>query len=935
MTAAETAVTLASGTRLGRYVIVAPLGAGGMGEVYRARDERLERDVAVKVLPEAVATDADRLARFEREAKALARIEHPNILTIHDFGQDAPDSGSARAVHFAVTELLTGETLGSRLVHERLSWRRAAEIGAAVADGLAAAHGQSIVHRDLKPDNLFLTADGRVKILDFGLATSGLVAASSADTQMSPGAVTVPGAVLGTVGYMAPEQVHGAAVDARADLFALGCVLYEMVTGRRAFARATPTETLVAILSAPVPEVSASGVDAPAELGRVISRCLEKQPDARFQSASDLAYALRTLATAPVSVRAGEPAQDRQADGTVERAGAGSPSERAAAAAGSERFASGHPTLATPRARRFWLAWAAAAAVVLVAGGAFVALRLVSRTPAKVAATAGGLDPEKVVVAVFANRTGDPTLDALGLQISDWVTQNLSRISIKVGINPEVPSIGGPGLPRTVLASTPDPVKALAERTGAGLVVTGAYYLDGDSLRVQSQIVDASRGAIATSLNPSVGPRAKPSEVVASVGNVAMGALAARVNRVTSQWYGMGSTPNYDAYLEFTQGMAAFGPNYPEAERRLKRALELDPGYGWARLCLWAALSNTGKAAEADAVLRVVEEPGAFGRLAPVEQAYALYARASLDGRLVAELESATETARLSPTAGYLYTRALAESGLHRTRAAVETLSQIRLEELPPEAGPVMSWPLIFRAARRHELGDYEQQLAGARLGQGRFPAEGAFYTQEAGALVALGRLAEADAVMSRCEKAALRSGSVGVTLFSTARELSAHGHADRAKAMASRAASWYKSRLDAGKPTPALDSSYANALMRAGDCSRALPIRRDLMRQAPDNLAYKGSYATMLVSCGGSRAEAQRIADALSKVQRPFLRGEHLYQRARILAALGDGDGAMRALEAAFAQGRGWDGTEMHLDSCWDPIRSFPAFVEWVKPKG
>jgi len=305
-------VGLTPGTRLGRYEVLSALGAGGMGEVYRARDARLDREVAIKVLPESVATAPDSLARFEREARALARTEHPNILTIHDIGEEGIGGGTP--TRFAVTELLVGETLGSRLAHETLSWRRAVDIGAAVADGLAAAHGQNIVHRDLKPDNLFLTSDGRVKILDFGLATSGVMAAPSAETT-APDAVTGPGAILGTVGYMAPEQVHGGAVDARADLFALGCVLYEMVTGRRAFSRPTPGETLAAILSAPAPELPAGISDAPPELGRLIGRCLEKQPEARFQSASDLAFALRSVATAsatgPAAFEAAEPAHAR------------------------------------------------------------------------------------------------------------------------------------------------------------------------------------------------------------------------------------------------------------------------------------------------------------------------------------------------------------------------------------------------------------------------------------------------------------------------------------------------------------------------------------------------------------------------------------------------------------------------------------------------
>jgi serine/threonine protein kinase len=212
------------GRVLAHYRLLDLIGAGGMGEVYRAKDERLDREVAVKVLPDSVAADPDRLARFEREAKALARLEHPNILTIHDFGSAEPAAGSQHATVYAVTELLTGETLRGRIARERLSWRRSVEIAAAIADGLASAHGQGIVHRDLKPENVFVTTDGRVKILDFGLAASCAATEATAET--------APGAVLGTVGYMAPEQVQGGGVDARSDIFALGCVLFEMLAGQ-------------------------------------------------------------------------------------------------------------------------------------------------------------------------------------------------------------------------------------------------------------------------------------------------------------------------------------------------------------------------------------------------------------------------------------------------------------------------------------------------------------------------------------------------------------------------------------------------------------------------------------------------------------------------------------------------------------------------------
>lgn len=299
-------MTLAPGTRLGPYSIEAAIGAGGMGEVYRARDTRLDRSVAVKVLTEHLAQNPDARARFEREAKALARLAHPSILAIYDFGCEGD-------ITYAVTELLEGETLAERLAHERLPWRKAAEMAAAIADGLAAAHGHGIVHRDLKPSNLFLTVDGRVKILDFGLATSHLVPTSDAETRLAAGPPTMPGAVLGTTGYMAPEQVRGERADHRADIFALGCVLYEMLAGQRAFARPTVAETMAAILQEPAPEVKAFGADAHPELSRIVGRCLGKQPGERFQSASDLAFSLRSLVAQAGRAQAIPPAERARA----------------------------------------------------------------------------------------------------------------------------------------------------------------------------------------------------------------------------------------------------------------------------------------------------------------------------------------------------------------------------------------------------------------------------------------------------------------------------------------------------------------------------------------------------------------------------------------------------------------------------------------------
>ncbi|HEY3125259.1 MAG TPA: protein kinase [Thermoanaerobaculia bacterium] len=284
-------MTLSSGTHVGPYQIVAALGAGGMGEVYRARDTRLHRDVAVKVLPSSFSQDADRLRRFEQEARAASALNHPGILTIHDFGSEG-------GAPYVVTELLEGETLREKLSGGRLAVRKCLDYGAQVARGLAAAHERGIVHRDLKPENLFVTKDGRVKILDFGLAKLTLPERSTAPLTKVPTqtAGTEPGLLMGTVGYMAPEQVRGLPADTRSDIFSLGAVLYEMLTGERAFRGDTAVETMNAILKEEPPGGSLSTLEIPAALARTVWRCLEKSPEERYQSARDLGYALEEAA---------------------------------------------------------------------------------------------------------------------------------------------------------------------------------------------------------------------------------------------------------------------------------------------------------------------------------------------------------------------------------------------------------------------------------------------------------------------------------------------------------------------------------------------------------------------------------------------------------------------------------------------------------------
>jgi len=314
-------MALTSGTKLGPYEIQSLLGAGGMGEVYRAHDSRLDRTVAIKVLPASFSADRERLQRFAQEARAAAALNHPNILSIFDIGEE-------QGAPYVVSELLEGETLRERLRTGALPVRRVIDYATQVARGLAAAHEKGIVHRDLKPENLFLTSDGRVKILDFGLAK--LTRPESHDGSGDAPTVQVAteaGMVMGTAGYMSPEQVRGKSADHRSDIFAFGAILYEMISGKRAFHGETPADTMSAILKEEAPELSETARNVPPGLERIVRHCLEKHPTQRFQSAGDLAFDLEALTEISAVTKSG-------AQAAVQQARSGGLRRRAAAVAG-------------------------------------------------------------------------------------------------------------------------------------------------------------------------------------------------------------------------------------------------------------------------------------------------------------------------------------------------------------------------------------------------------------------------------------------------------------------------------------------------------------------------------------------------------------------------------------------------------------------------
>ena len=513
-------MTLAGGTRLGPYEILAPIGVGGQGEVYRARDTRLHRQVAIKVPPEHLARDPAALSRFKREARAIAALSHPNILEIHDVGSDA-------GVTFVVTELLKGDTLRQRLSGGALAWRTAAEIGLSIADGLAAAHTCGVVHRDLKPENVFLTHDGRVKILDFGLAR--LDPEKDPTLQSTIATDTQSGVVLGTAGYMSPEQVRGRRADPRSDIFSLGCVLYEMVTGRRAFAGETTAEILVAISKEEPRDPTDVVADLPEDLRMIILRSLAKDPEARFQSARDLAFALKVVGSQPA------------------------------------RHSPPKPPEPLPRraVKPLWKIVAAAAATLVGAGVAWVVLSLAR-------GSLGSLD--SLAVLPFTNASGDPSAEYLSDGLAESLIASLSRLqSVRVLAWTTVLHCKGK-----------EPLRA-ARDLGVRSFLTGRVLRRGDAMVVEAELVDVRRGTrLWGDETPRKFPDASAAEQIArEVSRSLRARLPAQDNRTPAR-----HAPDPEAYDLYLKGRYFWNRRDEEGIKKsigfFQEAIGKDPHYALA-----------------------------------------------------------------------------------------------------------------------------------------------------------------------------------------------------------------------------------------------------------------------------------------------------------------------------------------------------------------
>ena len=881
---------LQPGARLGAYEIRAQIGEGGMGEVYRAHDSRLRRDVALKILPPEAA-DAERRQRFAREAQAVAALNHPGIVTIHSVEQ-APSAGSGQAtIHFLTMELVDGQTLDALIPTGGLPIDRLLALAIPLADAVGAAHGQGIVHRDLKPGNVMVTRDGRVKVMDFGLAKlsrrATLQDVKDASVTTIAGRLTEDGRIFGTVAHMSPEQAEGRDVDHRSDVFSLGILLFELATGRRPFKGDSQVALLASIVKDTPPPVTDLKPGLPAGFARLVKKCLRKDPARRYQSVLDVRNDLEEI---------------------KEDLG----SQQAAAPQSSHRHR--------------WLLPVVATAGAMIAISAVVYFVADDRHLFRAAPP---LDKSKFAIMPFHNETNDSSLDPIGLQIRDQIIAGLD-------------GLGGVITTRTDDSSIKvDAVRRIAEGAGVGRVVGGTYYLNGDNIRVTVNARDVDTDKPTYPFRPIEGPRANPDIVIATVVSYLKGAVAADKEE---DWNGRQARILPMPYEAWDQVRLAFKASGENTLAHLRKAHDLAPAAFRPTLLLFNRYVWAGRVQDADTMAKELDE--IYADQTDVSKAAIRVYRADAEGNLPKVLAESEELAKLDlyefVPLGVLGN---AQTRMHYSSAAEKTYRKRLGLAIPIEAGSendrrnARAVTLTNLAEIDHDLGNFQAQLEDAKHGESDFAKFPDFFVQEANALVGLKRpLSDIEAVIKRASESGSfvpsGQGDMASMLAVLAGELRAHGRQSEAISLAKRAIQEIQREIaGTAEPTPTQLVVHRRALMQAEDWQEAYTQYRAVVKAAPDNLTAKGNLGVIAAALG-KEAEARHMADVLRKVNARYTRGEQHYQRARVLAALGDPDAAVGALKKSFADGHGWIPGEIHRDIAFDPIRENAAFKEFCAPK-
>src|SRR5437764_56340 len=865
-----------------RYDVEREIGAGGMARVFLAVEQHPHRRVAIKVLDPEVSTRLLR-ERFIREVDLSSNLSHPHIVPIFS-------AGEVDGLFYYVMPYVEGESLRHRLLRERkLPLEAALHVTRDVADALAFAHAQGIIHRDIKPENILLSGDHAI-VADFGIARA--ISAAGAPT------LTQTGQSIGSPGYMSPEQALGTGdLDARTDVYSLGCVLFEMLAGE------PPVPSLAERVIHNWGALESSDALRRVEGGVVravkhaISKALAPLPDERFATAAEFAAAL---------------------GGSAHRSSV--PARGILASRRGRRIVLGTGTLA-----------AAAAAVILAV-----------RRPA------AGLNDRRVVVAVIENHTGDPAFDNLGHMAADWVTQGLAQ----TGLVEVVPSMSV--MTASLASGEHGPghldaagLRALGRETGAGTVVWGAYYRQGDSVRFQVQISAAKDGTVLRALDPVAGPLAQPLDAVEALRQRVMAALATLFDSRLNRWATTASQPpNFQAYQEFIAGLDRFVQfDMRGAIAHFERAAAVDTTFRLPLIFAANAHMNMGEFAAADSIGHALERYA--GRFAPLDRSYLAWVLATCRGDGPEALRAARAMATLAPGSEALYLVAEDAMALNRPRAAVDALMT-----LGPDRGFTRGWWVYWYdlTTALHLLGDHRRELQAALEGLRRFPDNPQILATQVRALAALGRVEEMRrGVAASLNLPPMEGWAAADVLLLAAIELRAHGHPAAADTLLAQARDWLAARPPAEAASEAHRVRVALVAYTAGRladaqreferlAARGGPGRSDraggaaVMGDAWDQMDYLG-YVGAVAARQGNRDQALRVAQTLERVTRPYLFGRPTVWRARIAALLGERDGPVALLPEAFANGYP-HAHALHTDLAFEALRDYAPFQELLRPK-